>query len=64
MSDQKAMRWSGIGVFVAALAYFGCNLPGFAYPNEWSSALYSILGLDPFRPLSRPVWQLIMSVLR
>ncbi|HMO05587.1 MAG TPA: tetratricopeptide repeat protein [Kiritimatiellia bacterium] len=56
-------RFTGIIIAFAALVAYISLLPDFLFPNEWSSALYSILGMDPFRPLTRPVWQFLMSTL-
>ncbi len=56
-------RFTGMALAFAALATYILLVPEFLFPNEWSSALYSILGMDPFRPLTRPVWQFLMSAL-
>lgn len=48
----------------AAFAFFLWQRAQLAYPNEWTATLLSILGLDPFRPLVHPVWQLLMSLFR
>jgi tetratricopeptide (TPR) repeat protein len=63
VNDRNMKTTIGLGLFLGVFLFYFLNLPGFAFPNEWSAALYSILGLDPFRPLSRPLWQAIMSVL-
>ena len=63
VNDRNMKTTIGLGLFLGVFLFYFLNLSSFAYPNEWSAALYSILGLDPFRPLSRPVWQAIMSVL-
>lgn len=43
-------------VFVAALAWFLFVRPPELRPGPWLDAAASIEGLDPFRPLGRPLW--------
>lgn len=64
MTTQQRQQGFGVGVAVAALAFFLGQRAHLAYPNEWTSTLLSMLGLDPFRPLAHPVWQLVMNLFR
>ena len=61
---QKAAAgryWSWV-VLAVALGFYLIFTARFPYPNEWAATLVSLLGLDPFRPLSHPVWQILMQV--
>jgi tetratricopeptide (TPR) repeat protein len=61
MTTVQKQQAVGVGVAGVALLFFGWQMARAPYPNEWAGALLSILGQDPFRPLSHPVWQLLMS---
>ncbi len=63
MNDHVKFRRAGLSVAALAFVMYLSQWPGFAFPDQWSSALYSIMGLDPFRPLSKPLWQLVMAFL-
>lgn len=61
MDESRVKNRMGWGLGLVALLVYAAQIPGYVFPNEWAMSLYSVLGLDPFRPLSRPVWQLLMS---
>ncbi|HMP72968.1 MAG TPA: tetratricopeptide repeat protein [Kiritimatiellia bacterium] len=55
-------RAAGGLVFLSALVFYALLMARYPFPSEWTAALGSLAGFDPFRPLSRPVWQMILSV--
>jgi tetratricopeptide (TPR) repeat protein len=63
MSNRTTIRWTGLAIAAGALLLYASQGTAAAFPDVWSSALYSILGLDPFRPLSNPLWQLLMAAI-
>jgi tetratricopeptide (TPR) repeat protein len=50
-------------VFLVALSFYLLRLAWFTYPNEFTPTLAALAGLDPFRPMSHPLWQLAISAL-
>lgn len=52
-----------LAVFAVALALYAGSAAWFEYPNEWLPAIVSLMGLDPFQPLSHPLWQALVMAL-
>lgn len=51
------------GQLVAGLAllFFLLQLAWFTYPNEYTASLVTLLDLDPFRSMTRPLWHVLVS---
>ena len=56
-------RWVGIGIFLAVLVFYIAKAPAFAVPGRWAGIMAAFSGLDPFRPLIRPIWSLLTFLL-
>ena len=58
--SERAERLAGLGLFLAVLLFYVLKAPSFAVPGRWAGMLASFLGLEPSRPLIRPVWSGLM----
>ncbi len=54
-------RMIGLLLFLGILAFYLAQVPAFAVPGRWAEMLVSFSGLDPFRPLVRPLWTALMQ---
>ncbi|HMO51052.1 MAG TPA: tetratricopeptide repeat protein [Kiritimatiellia bacterium] len=61
-NDPKFSRRLAWAVAGAALLFYLINLATYAVPGSWASALLAVRGDNPFRPLAKPLWQLIMTL--
>lgn len=62
MTTEQKQRTLGAGIVaLLALGYYAYWMAGYAFPGLWTEALLAMKGESPFRPLSRPLWQLAMA---
>lgn len=52
----------GLLVYVVAAIWLLANAPDFSVPERWTSIAVWYTGLDPFRPLTRPLWSIVAWV--
>ncbi len=49
----------GLAVYILAAIWLLANTPDFSVPDRWTSIAVWYTGLDPFRPLNRPLWSMM-----
>lgn len=59
----QSFRLAGLAVLAVTLVFYLAVMAKYPFPSEWTAALGSMTGADPFRPLSRPLWQVFMTLL-
>jgi len=65
---KSAREWTqektvGLILFLVTFVFYVFQIPLFAVPGRWAGMIASFTGLDPFRPLIRPVWSCIHLLL-
>lgn len=56
-------RRAGFVLFAAIFLYYLLLAPGFSVPGRWALVATSFSGLDPFRPVMRPVWSALVALI-
>lgn len=49
-------------LFLGVFLLYAIKAPDFAVPGRWAGMLSTFLGLEPVRPLVRPLWSALMSM--
>lgn len=63
-TPRRAPDWVLGGLlFALILVYYGIQLPGFVVPGRWADLLVSLAGMEPNRPLIRPIWSSLLALL-
>lgn len=62
-SRDVAERVVGWVIFAAALVFYAVLAPAFSVPGRWADMLVAMSGLDPLRPVLRPLWSGLMTLL-
>ena len=61
VTSRARERVVGVLLFLGILGFYLAQIPAFAVPGRWVEMLVSFSGLDPFRPLVRPLWTALMQ---
>jgi len=63
VSEWALEKTVGRILFLVTFAFYAIQIPLFAVPGRWAGMIASFAGLDPFRPLIRPIWSSIHLLL-
>jgi len=61
--DYKLERRIGLVLFSGIFLFYFLLAPAFSVPGRWAGIAAVFSGLDPFRPLIRPVWSGLTALL-
>ncbi len=53
----------GFGLFLVVFLFYAWLAPSFSVPGRWAGIAATFSGLDPFRPVIRPVWSGLVALL-
>lgn len=56
-------RQVGLVLFLAVFLFYFLLAPGFSVPGRWALVATSFSGLEPFRPVMRPVWSGLVALI-
>ncbi len=60
---SKTDRRVGLFIYLGVLCFYLLLMPGFPVPGRWALIASSFSGLEPFRPLMRPLWTGVTALL-
>ncbi len=54
--------WPGVALFAVIFLLYVMVAPSFAVPGRWAGIVTAFAGMDPFRPVTRPVWSGLVAL--